>query len=672
MSGDETIAAPMTTTFGTLLREVAGELAATRSRVPSPPPTRADWRRLRTGIRVNPTESLRSLIYRSCAINDLPNSWGLLQHLGLHHRNQVLVAEGDDIETAQLAHAMRIADHDVLFRRYEDLGRNHRSFFGLDVHQDGLENRIRSFSPAALRADAAKRSGPDDRAYAFHRATWELRAIPFCLEHWDMLQDRCWCEGEGVIQRWTRTASHLHECDKCGDPLASLESYPVPDDMRPALGVLTALVDPIASNREAAAKALPEAIRDADRSKIFYAVRRLADTIDPEAKTRPIDAPRERLHGLWRACMALINWPERFGEITDLAVSEGQRNRIRKAWLEISDATGSAVRAKAERQAGFRRKNAAKGALSRREALKLANPIKPVGIRPATEIARLSTEVLMWAWDEGHFTQHRRAHGPRELPAFDRVELVHFSDMWSKRVSPSSLAHELGISLHGVEQFAALGIIPANAPAIPNSGPHFYPEDVEDFYTKFEELVAERVATAETIEDPVTLIHAMKHVSGRPKPWGPVIKMLLGGEMGFEVSKNRRVADSILISAWDIKVVKRLHFDRDRFKIAFSPEIIQNDAMSLLNVAAGAGRVLNGLPSRGVNPKFYRVADVEERARKFVTLPELALVLGMMPADAYYWLEDQHLTETMPGLWNREVLDVIGQLLGETQDAKKS
>lgn len=671
MSGDETITVA-TTTFGSLLREVAGELTATRSRVPSPPPTRADWRRLRTGIRVNPTESLRSLIYRSCAINDLPNSWGLLQHLGLHHRNQVLVAEGDDIETAQLAHAMRIADHDVLFRRYEDLGRNHRSFFGLDVHQDGLENRIRSFSPAALRADAAKRSGPDDRAYTFHRATWELRAIPFCLEHWDMLQDRCWCEGEGVIQRWTRTASHLHECDKCGDPLASLESYPVPDDMRPALSALRALVDPITSTRATAAVALPEAMRAADRSRIFYAVGRLADAIDPDAKGRPIDAPRERLHGLWRACMALISWPEGFGEIADLAVSAGQRSRIRKAWLAIGDATSSADKTKAESEAGFRRKNTAKGSLSRCEALKLANSLKPVGIRPATEIARLSTKILMWAWDAGHFTQHRRAHGPRELPAFDRVELVNFSDKWSKRVSPSSLAHELGISLHGVEQLAALGVIPAKAPAIPDSGPHFYPEDVEEFFTRLEDLVAGPVAAAETIVDPVTLIHAMKHVSGRPKPWGPVIKMLLDGDMHFEVSENRRVADSIVISASDIYIVKALRFDRDSFEIDFSPEIIQHDALNLLNIADSASRILNGLPSKGVNPKFYRVADIEERAQKFVTLPELALALGMIPADAYDWLKDERFAETMPGLWNRDVLDAIRQRPVKDRNAEKS
>lgn len=671
MSGDETITVP-TTTFGSFLREVAGELAATRSRVPSPPPTRDDWRQLRIGVRVNPTESLRSLTYRSCAINDLPNSWGLLQHLGLHHRNQVLVAEGPDIETAQLAHAMRIADRDVLFRRYDDLGRDHRSFFGLDVHQQGLENRIRNFSPTAFRADAAKRTGPDDRAYGFHRATWELRAIPFCLEHWDMLQDRCWCQGEGVIQRWTRTASHLHECDKCGDPLASLESYPVPDDMRPALGVLRALVDPITSNREAAAEALPEAIREADRSKMFYAVVRLAETIDPDAKNRPIDAPRERLLGLWRACTAMLNWPEGLGEIADLSVSSNQRSKTRAAWLAISDAPSSAQREKAERQAGFRRKNAAKEGLSRGEALKQANALKPVGIRPATEIARLSAEVLSWAWEQGHFTQHRRAHGPRNLPAFDRVELANFSDMWSKRVDPSSLAHELGISLHGVEQFAALDVIPASAPAIPNSGPHFHPEDVEEFFRNLEGLVADRVASGETIASPVNLTQAMKHVSGRPKPWGPLFKMLLDGKMRFEVSENRRVADSIVISADSIDVVKGLHFDRDHYDISYSPVIIQNDALNMLNISNGAARVLDGLPRRGVNPKFYRVADIEDRAQKFVTLPELAVALSMIPADAYSWLKDERFNEAMPGLWKREVLATISARLLNVQNVAGS
>ena len=611
------------TAFGAFLREVSDDLAATRSHVPSMPASRERWRRLRNEVTVHPAESLRSLTYRSCATNYLPNSWGLLQHVGLLHRNQVLVAEHPDIEVEQLAHAMRIGDHDVIGRRYQDLGRDHLSFFGLDVHRDAIENRIRRFSPAAFRADAESFRTPTERAYAYHRATWELRSIPFCLEHWDMLQERCWCEGEGVIQRWTRTATHLHECDRCGDPLADMQSFPVPEDMRPALGVLRAIVDPLASTRATAADMLPEAIRAADRSRIFYAVGRLAETIDPEAKNHPIDTPRARLHGLWRACMALINWPDASGEIANLAVSRNKRSKIRSAWLAISDDTNIADRGKAERQAGFRREKAVNGSLSRGEALKLANSLKPVGIRPATEIARLSTEVLMWAWDEGHLTQHRREHGPRELPAFDRVELVNFSDMWSKRVSPSSLAHELGISLHGVEQLAALGVIPASTPAIPNSGPHFYPEDVEEFFTRFEKLMTEQVTAAEPIMDPVTLIHAMKHVSGRAKPWGPVIKMLLDGEMRFYVSANRRVADSIVISARDIDVVKALRFDRDLFDLSFSPEIIQNDALNLLNVAASGVRTLDGLQSRGVNPKFYRVADVEDRAQKFVTLPDV-------------------------------------------------
>lgn len=471
---------------------------------------------------------------------------------------------------------------------------------------------------------------------------------------------------EGVIQRWTRTASHLHECDRCGDPLANLESFPVPDDMRPALGVLRALVNPIASNRAAAAESLPEAIRDADRSRMFYAVVRLAETIDPVAKDRPIDAPRERLHGLWHACMALMTWPEGFDEIADLPVGSNQRSKFRAAWLAISDGASSKPKVKSQRQ------KTDKEGLSQREALKLANALKPVGIRPATEIARLSTEVLTWAWEQGHFTQHRRAHGPRELPAFDRIELANFSDMWSKRVSPSSLAYELNISLHGVEQLAALGVIPAMAPAIPNSGPHFHPEDVEEFFERIEGLVADSVDAAETIADPVTLTHAMKHVSGRTKPWGPVIKLLLDGEMRYEVSENRRVADSIVISAGDIDVVKGLHFDRDRYDITFSPEIIQNDALNLLNVAGRAVRILDGLPSRGVNPKFYHVADVEARALKFVTLPELALALRMIPADAYFWLENEGLNEAMPGLWARDVLAMIGARSVHTQDPAES
>lgn len=288
----------LSTPFGTFLREVSAEFASTRaSCFPSNSLPAAEWRKLFKPVVPMEGESLRSLVARACKLNHLPNSWGLLQYVGLPNRSRVRVAEDSNIDPAELAHAIGVDDKEVRTRRYEALGRGHGSFFGLDVNYAAIETRIRRFSPAALKANG------------FHRAIWELRDIPFCLNSWDMLHDRCWCEKDGTVQGWTRTATSVSECDRCGDSLAEFAPIPVPIDMRPALSVLSALVDPVPATRVAAAELLPKGLREVDRSILFALVARIARVIDPEAATHSIEEPRLRLRGLWHACNALIHWP---------------------------------------------------------------------------------------------------------------------------------------------------------------------------------------------------------------------------------------------------------------------------------------------------------------------------------------------------------------------------
>jgi hypothetical protein len=133
-----------------------------------------------------------------------------------------------------------------------------------------------------------------------------------------------------------------------------------------------------------------------------------------------------------------------------------------------------------------------------------------------------------------------RAHGKRNLPAFAPAEVGEFGDMWRKRVSPESAAYELGISLHGVEQLAALGILADDAPALPGSGPHFHPETVDGFITRLEDAAT---GQDDSIESPTLLADAMRRVGGRPKPWGPVFQALLDGRIPFRIEAANRVAD---------------------------------------------------------------------------------------------------------------------------------
>ena len=139
----------LSTPFGTFLREVSAEFASTRaSCFPSNSLPAAEWRKLFKPVVPMEGESLRSLVARACKLNHLPNSWGLLQYVGLPNRSRVRVAEDSNIDPAELAHAIGVDDKEVRTRRYEALGRGHGSFFGLDVNYAAIETRIRRFSVA--------------------------------------------------------------------------------------------------------------------------------------------------------------------------------------------------------------------------------------------------------------------------------------------------------------------------------------------------------------------------------------------------------------------------------------------------------------------------------------------------------------------------------------------
>lgn len=611
------------THFGSFMREVGAELtSAAQQRSAAIAPGGPNWRQLFKGTTPIQGESLRGLVARACQRNDLPNSWGLLQHLGQRHRNRVLVAEDPNIDPAELGYAIRVDEEEVRARRYDSIGSQRWSFFGLKLNQSSIERRVRHFSPTALR-------GPGDQ---YHRATWELRDIPFCLDGWDMLQDRCGCERGGVVQGWTRTLTKIEECDACGDPLEWLEPFPVPARMRPALSLLEVLVDPRPQHRESVRDRLPADLGDADRSTTFDLILRMAAAIDPKAALWPIDDPARRLHGLHSACQALKRWPKGVDAIRwHPATSNTAIASILNSWIELPRASNP-------------------GQPTTRLPTKRRDEAAPIGLRPATEITKLSKQVLLEAWERGLITRHYRAHGAHTLPAFEREEVLSLKKEWDERINSHALAYRLGISYHGIEQMVALGVLPAEARALPGAGPYLLPATVTRF-------LSDLTRHASTTPDTLPLKEAMTRIGGRPKPWGPIFKALLAGDLRFGLRAKGKLAERIMIPSGEAARMTAMTFNRDEHPhMLFCDRIIQRDALDMLNVSPTYHRLLHGLPYVGTNPKTYAALDVEQRAREIVSIPEIAAILRMTPSAAYWRLRRLSLREVIPGGWDRAIL----------------
>lgn len=616
MEGAELTATP----FGAFLRDVADRtnaVAAARA-AQDPAVDRSLWRRLFEPVTPIAGESLRGVVARSCRENYLPNSFGLLQHLGLVHRNRITVSEDVGIDPAELAYAMRVHEDEVRARRYDPLGRGHVSFFGLNVNARRVETAIRRFSPTAFATEGVGLPH-------FHRATWELRDIPFCLENWDMLQHTCFCEPGGVVQRWSRTATRVEECDKCGDGLDTLEPVPVPRRMRPALGILAALISPVTSNRSAALLLLPTALHGTDRSVMFATIVRLANAIDARADEHSFELPERRLGALHAVCDAVRVWPR---GLADLRLARGTTDATKESIRSLWNRLGSKEPARGKLSSSARPlEPTAPGPMEQVKPSKV--PAKgriaadrPVGIRRATEIARLTPEVLHAAWDQRLVTRHERLHGERIVPAFDLLELSAFGEQWRSRRQPASVAFKFGLPVYALEQMAALLCLTADAPALSGTGPHFTSSSIAEFHDAIQGAKC-------PISDALPLRQVMRLIGGRLKPWGPVFRLLLDREVPFDLAEGRRLVDRIVVARKHAARLASLRYDNEgRQTFDHGDSMVQNDALEVLNATFRMAHLLSGMPSRGRIPKFFFVADVLAQASEIVTVHEIAAVLG--------------------------------------------
>lgn len=582
-------------------------------------------------------ESLRGLVARACARNFVPNSWGVLKYLGLPNRNRVLVSEDPNIKPSQLAYALRTHEEEIVSRRYEPMGANHFLFFGLDLHGSAIETRLRRFSPTSL------------IELPIHRAVWELRDLPFCPFGWDILQDRCHCEGEnGIIQGWTRTLSGVECCDQCGDPLSRLASIPVPEHMRRDLSLLLTLVGSTDEER-GLGLALPEKLARMDRSRLFKIVCRLAQAIseEPEYDREDPESCLTRCENLRAACRAMIEWPTGIHDIKPAAhFSPAAWSRLVTAYVSCgygSNETSSAT-------------SAQDGPVGDASAFEL------LGMRPAAVESGIKDETLEEFWKAGVFTKHRRAHGDRMLPAVERGELMEFAARWHDRIKSETFAYQLGISHHGVEQLIALGMVSATAPALPGQPLSLTSSEAAGFVEQV------RSNAMSSIPCSIPLREAALVIGGRLKPWGPIFAALLDQTIPYTVSEDgASLLDRIAIQEADAGLLSTLRFDRDDHPdFQFADRMMQNDALATLNTTKRSAAILAGLKTQGVNPKTYALTDVEKRAAKVMTLAEIGAVLQLDIVSTRHRLKNVGLQPLLAGAYDRSFvepyLEVIAKL----------
>lgn len=562
-----------------------------------------------------PDESARSLFVRALAAHGVARSWTILRHVGGIHRNRTDISENTNFDGAALARTIRVAREEIEERRYPHVGGRARSFFGLTVPVSSIETRIRRFSPGSFAR----------KPYA--RALWELRSLPFCRESWEMLVDACVC---GVRQGWVRI-NGVDRCDDCGRPLAQVPVESVPTDYRPALSLPALLADPVAGCRADGMALLPVALREVDRSSVFGVIMRVRRAVAPPGVDITAD-----LRALHAASEAVLRWPEGLSEISASSrFSEHTWRMIRRAYDGLAPTMRPA----------------------RRSA-------RVMGIRPAGERAGLTPETLLRARKAGHLSSQLRRRGDREVPVFLAEELDPFAEAYRSRIPHDAVAFRLGVSAHGVEQLAAMKLMPALAPALDGEGPCFTPNDLGAFSTRI------AAGSVETDPNAVLLRTALAVLHGRTKPWGPIVDAMLAGALPYALLEGRMpLFDRIAIPRSSFPVLSSLRFDPSGFpESRFSDRMVKRDALETLN-AGSRSDATNGLRAQGRNPLTFAVRDVEELAASAIAMLEFSFSTGLDPARAYWLLRREEVADLGNGLWDRKQAERILALRRRTGSA---
>lgn len=592
-------------------------------------------------------QSLRGLAAHSLRCNQVRTSWRVLKKVGSPSRNRPLLSEHPSVCAEKLAAALRVDEETVQQRMYPVIGHSERSFFGLPVPHSGIENRERCFAPTFLKDNH------------HHLAAWELRLLPFCPASWDILISRCPClPGKITTQGWTRTGSYPDQCDECSRPLNRLQTPQVPKKMRKDLQLAASLVLDVTHNRDGWRELLPQNLEGVETAKLFRVLHSLAGNISPSIKKTEIFGGKSEIgidpatcviiERLRLACMVIMGWPYAIEKARfNLAEDSAALVKLQKEYCDLG-----VIRDRPNRRAEE----------TKTEPIPMtAEGARRIGIRKAAAFAQLTPETLQSIWDAGLVSRFVRPHGGKVLPAFEMKELKNIANSWRRRLELGSVAYRLGITRYGLEQIILEGGIIAKAITVNDDEPAFLDKDVADFEAVLIKLANPSITNGQSISD------AFRKISGREKPWGPLITAMLAGRVRYNVLQGScPIMDRVIIMLDSDSMISNLPDDANYL----TDKLCQSDALEVLNCSASSLTIFAGLDSIGRNPRIFSRKAILKLAVSVIATTEVAEKLGIHPARVARIMGSAGIHEKVRGGWPRELTERFIGRVHQLQDAQ--
>lgn len=587
-------------------------------------------------------ESLDGYISRVAAANHFPRLADITQVGGAETNKRQHASFLDSNGITAIADCLRVEPSTL--RHHAPLlspDGKQRNMFGIELAVDHFQFSYRRFSPTAFATSS------------HHRALWNLRLFPFCVETWEYLEERCPQPACRRQQRWRRTVG-IDLCDFCGEPLTRAVAEKVPHELRRNLENFVDLFHPDLRRRDRVRRLLPDALRSVEVDDLLALASLLATVQDPRP-AHPLGLPvlclktakATSVPALSKAWPLLEGWPGAFEELIVSRINQvgnhrgdGNSGASHRFLLKFKRRELSSTLRQLIDDFTDRCRAAPPRALSSHRAARI-----------------LGSEV-------SHLVQMRRAgelksvlclDGNRFHVYFDRDEIVKLASSLAPRIRRDSVALLLGIPAYSLIDLMNRGLLQTSS-VPPGRTEHFTitKESAEALLTSLTERLRAR-----TSDYPVQLSKLMQCLGGGPKPWAAVLTAILAGELDATLAPGKhRIVERIYLRS-NKAITLKMFADRPQVALPNNsiPKADLADMMSLTrpNFSRYSKYLLgNDGHYRGICPQ--KALDI---AKCNISTTEIAARLQLHRAVAFKLAVDRGVSVKLGGLFDRKSAFVL-------------
>lgn len=589
-----------------------------------------------------PGESFNGLTARYAAVQRIDRLVDLTSAAGVEHGHRQNAATLTTDNMAALARAMSLNVSELEHRALTPLDKINREFHQVVISVMDIETRKRLFAPGGLAISA------------HHRASWQLKAFPFCTESWQFLRATCPRASCGVTQRWYHSVGIAY-CDRCMQDLRDAPAEIVPSQYRGELKLAAGLIDQDAAQRLESVSSLPIQIRSLGAGGTYELLSCLLQLIDADignrGSRRNWSIPAVRLtNAVARAWMLLSGWPDSMHALIDATLASSNEPQHVAARVKVIQFLKSGSRKAVSPPVQI----VIEGLFSYFNIASGPSPLRLMDIKAASRCIGLGT---------AYAAEYRRrnllstVHVLRRTsmsPYFDAAELEKIEEDRQDRISLDRAAWDLGISHYGIEQLIALGVIDQLSHRY-FVGRYGQPQIRKNSLLTFMATCFDQATSGEPTGW-LSLHEGMKALAGR-KPWGPALVRISMGKLRVSMASDEGpLARRLLIHPDDADQLSTLSFDQSMFPGAtFADEMTGHDAEEALGLKEGGSSKIPR--SALVGKAAFSVADVIEMASTYMSVRELAARLRISPAKAFKAANAAGVPHTAVLGFNRQTAD---------------